>query len=192
MSTWKFVSNGNGWWLRIEDAEQLTEYVEKINTRFGDSMMNVMSACNSGKYQHYTSQLDSYLEILYRTSGDSLVNTTQKLMFNLAKTYFDLMSEAGYVYINKHGGCNNFPIDNAVVVNRNECVFPDYNEKNIRIRTWKQEDQLRGEFKSNYKYHYYAYLGDMQITDGQKMKWDTYDEAYNFALKFVAEAEAKV
>ena len=187
MSKWKFINNGNGWWLRIENVEQLSEYVEKTSGRFGNSMMNVMSAYSNGKEQHYTNQLDSYLELLHRNSGKSLFETTQKLMFDCAETYFNLLSEKGFVNINKFGGCNNDLYLNCVTVYKDKCVFPDYQEKDLKIKTWEMEDKRAGNFRSGYKYHYYAYVGDVQIKDGEKVKWNTYEEAYDFAKQFITE-----
>lgn len=30
--------------------------------------------------------------------------------------------------------------------------------------------------------HYYAYIGDMQVKDGNIIKWNTYEEAHRVAL----------
>lgn len=187
MSKWKFVNNGNGWWLRIENVKQLTEYVEKTSGRFGNSMMNVMSNCRSGKDYHNTNQLDFCLEVLYKNSGKSLIETAQKLMFDCAETYFNLLSERGFVNINKFGGCNNSSYPNSVIVYKDKCIFPDYQEKDLKIKTWEMEDKKAGNFRSGYKYHYYAYVGDVQIKDGDKVKWDTYEEAYEFAKQFIGQ-----
>ena len=187
MSKWKFINNGNGWWLRIETVEQLIEYVEKTSGRFGNSMMNVMSACSNGKEQHYTNQLDSYLELLYRNSEKSLIDTAQSLMFKCAETYFDILSEEGFVNINKVGGCNGGLYPNSLVVYKDKLIFPDYQDKDLKIKTWEIEDKKSGNFRSGYKYHYYAYVGDVQIKDGDKVKWNTYEEAYDFAKRFIGQ-----
>ena len=33
--------------------------------------------------------------------------------------------------------------------------------------------------------HYYAYIDDVQVRDGDKLKWDSYDEAYSYASSLV-------
>lgn len=185
MNKWKFINNGNGWWLRIENIEQLIQYVQLTSGRYANSMSRVSSACSQKKYQHYTNQLDSYLELLYMNSGQSLIDTTQKLMFNVSKTYFDLLSEKGFVNINPVGGCNNDNYTNSIIIYKDKLVFPDYKKKDLKIKTWEMEDLKTGNFKSGYKYHYYAYIGDVQIKDGDKIKWDTYEEAYEYAKKFI-------
>ena len=187
MGKWKFINNGNGWWLRIESVQQLVEYIEMTSSRFADSMMNVMFACNKGKYQHYTNELDSYLELLYRNSKKSLVEVTQRLMFNWAETYYNLLSENGFVNINSCGGCNADSEIAAVTVYNDNLVFPDFQKKDLKIKTWELEDKKAGHFRSGYRYHYYAYIGDVQIKDGDTVKWNTYEEAYNFAKQFIGQ-----
>ena len=189
MKKWKFINNGTGWWLQITDINQLILYLEKTNHRFGDAMMNVVHACNNNKCQHYTNQLDSYLELLYRNSGKSLIETANNLMFKYAETCYSLLKEKGFININKLGGCNNDLYTNAVIVYKEKCIFPDYTEKNIKIKTWELEDKKMGNFRSNYKYHYYAYIDNIQIKDGNKEKWDTYQEAYDFAKQYISKGE---
>lgn len=33
--------------------------------------------------------------------------------------------------------------------------------------------------------HYYAYVGDMQIREGENLKWNSYEEAYKKACEVV-------
>lgn len=56
---------------------------------------------------------------------------------------------------------------------RDELIFPNFQISDIRI---KQFD--KGQ-------HYYAYVGDMQVRDGDVLKWNTYDEAYTRACALV-------
>ena len=37
--------------------------------------------------------------------------------------------------------------------------------------------------------HYYAYIGDMQVRDGDTLKWNSYQEAYEMALSLLEENE---
>ena len=39
--------------------------------------------------------------------------------------------------------------------------------------------------------HWYAYLGDMQIRDNDKLKWDSYEEAYEYAQQFIKDNKQK-
>ena len=58
-------------------------------------------------------------------------------------------------------------------VRRKELVFPNFKRDEIRIKKFPN-----GE-------HYYAYIDDMQVRDGDTLKWNTYEEAYNQALSMI-------
>ena len=49
----------------------------------------------------------------------------------------------------------------------------DFKESDIRIKQFQG-----GE-------HYYAYVGDMQVRDGENFKWNSYKEAYDKALEVI-------
>ena len=44
---WKFIHNGTSWWLRIETAEQLSEYIRLTDgKRFGTSFDDARGRCS--------------------------------------------------------------------------------------------------------------------------------------------------
>ena len=53
---------------------------------------------------------------------------------------------------------------------RKSLVFPDFKKSDIRIQ------------KYDCGSHYYAFVGDMQVRDGDRLKWNTYEEAYRLSL----------
>ena len=81
----------------------------------------------------------------------------------------------GKTYINQVGG-STFYLEYTQFCRRNELVFPNFTEDDIKIR---QFDGGR---------HYYAYLGDMQLRDGENLKWNSYEQAYNVAIDVIGKA----
>ena len=80
--------------------------------------------------------------------------------------------ENGAVYFNRVGG-KPFSVNHVQFCRRKNLVFPDFKESDIRIKK-----QTGGT-------HYYAYIGDMQVRDGDILKWNTFDEAYKRAYELV-------
>ena len=80
--------------------------------------------------------------------------------------------ENGETFVNPVGG-KTFSLDYDQFVWRSHLVFPNYSVNDIRIK------QFKGGF------HFYAYLGDTQLRDGEKLKWSSYREAYDFAVAVV-------
>lgn len=190
---WKFVHNGLCWWLRIESSQQLMEYIKATTERrFGMSMYNVANRVRDGKRKnnHNTNQIEDAIETLWRGSGESLMDTAGRLMVACHDTYFKLLRECGFVDINSVGGCNSFTPHPKAIEYREKLIFPHYTEKDITIKTWELTDKQNYINRGlGYKYHYYAYLGDIQLKDGDKEKWDTYAEALEFAKSFLEREE---
>ena len=53
---------------------------------------------------------------------------------------------------------------------REDLVFPNYTVDDIRIK------------KFNGGCHFYVYAGDAQLRDDNRLKWNSYTDAYNFAV----------
>lgn len=103
----------------------------------------------------------------------------------------NLLEEYGFLNINCVGGCNSCDWDIVANCYRKELVWPSFTKHDIRIKTFAPKEKSVGVYRDDYKYHCYAYLGDMQLTDGKKTKWDTYDEAYAFASNLVDSQQNK-
>lgn len=189
MSKWKFIHNGDAWWLRIEDTEQLMDYIRATDpTRFGESMIRIGNRHLKGESNdtHNHSGVEYALESLWKLTGVPLDVITGKVMIACHDTYWRLLREDGFLNINSVGGCNSFKMDIKATVYRDNLVFPHYTEKDVKIKTWEWEEKKNGVSRpTGYKYHYYAYLGDMQIKDGDQEKWDTYEDALAFAKTFL-------
>lgn len=188
--SWKFVHNGTCWWIRIESPEQLLEYLKATDShRYGDNIMRILRRHNQGhtsEDNHGMYPVSDAIEALWRNSGKGIFEIAGKLMINCHNTYYNLLDEFGFVDINECGGCNSFSEKVKAVKYSDKLVFPHYSVKDIRIKTYKNEELKVGTVRpSGYKYHYYAYLGDINLKDGDKVKWDTYQEAYDFAKQFV-------
>ena len=186
---WKFIHNGTSWWLRIETAEQLSEYIRLTDgKRFGESMLNIANRAKRDKLDdtHNVSPMASAIQTLWQCSGEPLDLVTGRVMVACHNTYWKLLRECGFIHINPVGGCNAFATDIKAVEYRDNLIFPHYTEKDIRIRTWEWEEKKNGVKRpSGYKYHWYAYLGDLQLKDGDIEKWDTREEALAFAKTFL-------
>lgn len=182
---WKFFHNGDCWWLRITDPEQLALYCDLTDGgRFGESMMQVVEHRMNGVEGHY-SGIAGEIDTLSRTLGTNLLETTHRMVSDEHYTYFKTLNDFGFVNINRNGGCNGRDWKTEIVKTADNLIFPVTSIKDITIKTWEMEDKKRYIHRpSNYKYHWYAYIGDVQIKDGEKQKWDTREECEEFVRKY--------
>lgn len=182
---WRFINNGDGWWLRISSFDELLAYCMKTDNRFANAFGRLLKGSADELPETYDGSLSSAIAVLARVNRKSLVETTGNLLIGVHDTYFKYLERDGFLNINCVGGCNSCDWDIVANCYRKELVWPSFTKNDIRIKTFAPEEKSVGVYRDDYKYHYYAYLGDMQLTDGEKTKWDTYDEAYAFASNLV-------
>ena len=56
-------------------------------------------------------------------------------------------------------------------------IFPDFKIDQIKIESFPGGK------------HFYAYIDNMPVRDGDTIKWDTYKEAYDYAATLVKNAD---
>lgn len=189
-----FVFANGGWWLKIDSVEKLIDYHKQTSSRFsgawdlfsrlyeeaGDvnKIMDVVASYPMKKrFELMQSRDFKYIQaaIIEAESMGGTANIFdgfRALNMEIGAKELRDIREYGACYINAVGG-STFGLEYTQFHRRKNLVFPDYHREDIRVKSFKG-----GE-------HFYAYIGDMQIRDGDTLKWNSYEEAYNRALQFV-------
>jgi hypothetical protein len=184
---WTFFHNGYTWWLRIDNAEQLARYCELTDEeRYGGAMMQAAWHRKENKLDHWDG-LASEIDMLSRNRQESLLVTAGKLLSDAHYTYFKNLQQFGFVNINRLGGCNSSTWPMRMIIKKDELVFPMLGRKDVTIKTWEWKDKKRYAYRPGYQYHWYAYIGDVRLKDGDKEKWDTRAEAEAFVNSLFVE-----
>lgn len=179
---WHFFYNGYAWWLRITDPEQLAEYCSLTDeNRYGGAMMNVANWRMSEPNQkwHLEGMADC-IDFLNRMNQEDLLTTTGRLLFEAHHTYFKNLARFGFVNINRLGGCNSSSWPALIEIKSDKLIFPTISRKDVTVKTWEWEEKKQGVYRSNYKYHWYAYAGDVRLKDGDIDKWESRAECEKF------------
>ena len=179
-----------GWWLKIESVFQLYDWYfdTKVNKIGGD-------VCDflSSKEFHYLVSNEPHCKNHFRTEyGQMLLYEVQKKEKANLSSLIDFLSHKimdgkiesltnGYIlYINKVGGYA--PVkkgkfdkfEEIDFVERDECIFPEYTDKDIRVFQW-----------ANGPEHWYAKIADVDVVINGEQKWNTYEQAKNNAIEFL-------
>ena len=187
--SWKFFHNGYTWWLRIDNPEDLARYCELTDDeRYGGAMMQVAYHRMNGCKSHLES-FPSVIDAFNRFNGEDLLTTTGKLLSEAHYTYFKNLAQFGFVNINRLGGCNSSNWPSYATITKEELIFPMLSRKDVTIKTWEWEEKKRYAYRSNHKYHWYAYIGDVRLKDGDKEKWDTRAECEEFVDRLFGKEE---
>lgn len=184
---WKFINHDGGWWLKLESPEEVIEYLELTGHKFGDAALNLaLNLNNKNENKYEIGSLEYHMDAFNRIHGGTLFGNAISMGHMAGKAYLDHIYDDGFVYINCVGGCNSCDWTEHMIEYREKIIFPNYTKKDIKITTFKPIENTYACFREDdYNYHYYAYIGDVQIRDGDKLKWDTEEEARAFAEKLV-------
>ena len=170
---YRFVYKNGGWWLMIRTIDELVDYNEK--TSISNPIINgLKSLITKGfdKVDHYNAA--EYLIRLHAESNNTgICQATEDLLCQKTNAQIKCLVKGNNIYINRNGGWNYGKNDFSQWFDSDKMIFPDFTKNDIKI-----EQFHNGE-------HYYAYINSMQVRDGDILKWNTYEEAYNKALEYV-------
>lgn len=172
------TSDMGGWWLEVKTVEQLLDYHEKTDRRWGRAVENWLNSkeATSGGYTEHMKPLTLAIALDAESKGHSIIDATLGFRQRMIEQQIQFLKEDGVIYINCVGGyCTSISSHSyqAQYVRRKELVFPNYKQSDIHITKFPM-----GE-------HYYAHIGDLELKDGDKMKWNSYREAYEFAKTYI-------
>lgn len=180
---WLFVYDG-GWWLKITDVKQLTEYHKRTD---GKRYEGALMMYKDGKRPENMSLEERIRASMEGNRSFMLMQAAIIQAQNMEGTFLDGIRglnmevgmkelkdirEYGAVYINPVGG-STFSVDYTQFCRRKELIFPDFRKEDIRVK------QFRGGS------HWYAYIGDMQVRNGEELKWNTKEAARSAAEAIV-------
>jgi hypothetical protein len=180
MAKFKFVlkdkgTRNQGWWLQLSSIEELTAYIEKTSpTRYGNVFENFLlgKEYNDTSKEHVPHPTEADLTAaIHQYAGMQNMNFIDAMMSvrnEVALRQLHEIQEHGSIFINCVGGYHSASkYDKCYdIVYRDDLIFPNFKKSDIRIT------------KFPYGQHYYAYIDDMQVKDGDTLKWNTYEEAY--------------
>lgn len=196
MSEFLFVlkdkgTSNQGWWLKISNADELCDYYEATKpTRYGNVFENYVYG-KEWNWAHPIVPNESHAphinevgltECVVRWGSKrnyNIIQSIQGFSAMVVEQQLDEIHKSGAIYINAVSGYHGYyPTDKEYAfVRRKELIFPDFKKDEIRVKQFPG-----GE-------HYYAYIGDMQVRDGDTLKWDSYQDAYEMALSLLEENE---
>lgn len=179
--------SGGGWWLKLTTAEEIVNFYEHT-TMYGEGLdlywdyvkngidpitlpaeekIKLMLGNNKNAYMYMQGAI-----LQASKYNCSILDGFKLLRMEGAQKLLGDIRKYGACYINSVGG-STYSIEQDNFCRRKNLVFPQFTEKDIRVKRFDKGT------------HFYAYVGDIQVRQGDKLKWDNYDEAYNMALSMM-------
>ena len=189
-----FVFANGGWWLKVDSVEKLIDYHQKTGNRYAGAVKLYIELYEKAK-KHGGEVMDAVMEYpleervkLYDTrdfkymqaaitqaqcmEGATIFDGFRGLDMGIGMKQLQDIKTYGATYINCVGG-STFSLNYTQFYRKKELVFPNFRKEDIRV------EQFSGGT------HWYAFIGDMQVRDGDVLKWNTRKEAYDKAVQMV-------
>lgn len=157
-----------GWWLKISTLEELLNYHQSTESQMTSGFKRLVGIKKDEDDE--LKGTERYIEQYAENRGLSIAEAASEIDSGVFVCQMELLLKGVNVYINRNGGWCFGEKDYSDWYDSENLVFPDFTEEQIKVEQW-------GGGK-----HYYAYIGKMQVKDGDIVKWDTYEEAYRQAM----------
>lgn len=168
---WKFIKSNGGWWLVISDINQLLAWNDATSDKYGKAILP-----ETDNDERYT-KVKQLAKILAENKQSSLLEGMASVASLCLESKLNDLVNGYTLYINENGGYNhNMKAEKTIY--KKKLIFPEYTKDDIKISQWGK----------GAGFHYYAHVGDIEVMNGDVMKWDTFQEAYDEAMKYVTEA----
>lgn len=180
MSKYFFVLYGNetekGWWLKITNISDLISYHKEYASKYSKAFENILTDKDLGAstitHGKHLREMPLAQLIVLKSMNEhiSLGKAIEEISDEVIDAQVTAMNEEGAIYINSLGGWCIKPVGKRFqFMWKDTMYFPNFTESDIKVSKFKGGT------------HYYAYIGNMEVRDGDIFKWNTREEAYNMA-----------
>lgn len=180
--TFLFEEPNNGWWLKIDNGNDLIDYHNKTISHYqnciSDYLKNSDEYDRTGRYDSFDSTL-TYAIVRYAENNNlSIIDACMQFRMKVAAEQLQAIHENGYIVINRAGGYHSGPIEHSQFVRRKTFTWPDFKESDIRITRYEGG------------IHWYVRIGDMELHEGDNIKWMTEKEARDAAMRYISKEDS--
>lgn len=160
---WLFVLVDKGkptqrWLIKIRSIQQLIAYYNEIS-----DAKQQKSDLDIQKHNKKNDKKIDVQQASQHTNDNSLDEQMKALATNQQ------------LYIDSDGKWTTEPQTEDNFLYRKYPAFPNFTKKDISIKSF------------NDGVHSYARIGDLEVREGDKIKWDTYEEAYEACMKIIGQ-----
>lgn len=176
-----YEADSPGWMLRIDSEADAVRYMACCDLLDKDKKQFKRLESDPKLNSSYTmvshTEFGGFAQRIKEATGFDTDGAYDAMKILQAASMLKVLRHGETLLVNRQGG---FMVRREgkkpkASVWRTDLVFPRYYSHDIRVKRF--DDGC----------HYYAYIGDMQVKDGNILKWNTYEEAYKQAEKYAAD-----
>ena len=174
--SYTFVYNKkDGWWLKISSLRELMIYWETYTDLFEKSLEKLPKTKEFGCGMEHADTIDTMIGFYARAHKITFEEAKTDLLCDIKKEQYKALNENGFIFINRKHGWIAVDRETEQFVHRRNLVFPDVKNGKIKIEKFPLGN------------HYYVFVDDIQLRNGDTLKWNTPEEAKEFVDNFIKE-----
>ena len=182
---YRFVYKNGGWWLKISTIEELTRYTKNttLNNPICNGFKSVLNCREFGRpidgepLKPHVNNAGYLIGLRAENNSISLFESALSIALEADNAQIEQLNKGNNLYFNRNGGWHFGKNDYSQWYDSDKLIFPDFRTSQIKVEQFPMGT------------HFYAFIDNMQVRDGDTLKWDTYEEAYNKALEYVHSEE---
>ena len=165
----------HGWILEATDISTILEHTDKYMSTVIEK--GIQDYFRNQKYHPNTDwrgMIESMAKIQESTPLSASILLENKVLQGKIKTFLKF----GVIYLRENGSymtTYDGLSETDVIFQGDKMIYPNYTKDDIKVRQWDKG------------VHYYATIGNFNVTQNGVPKWSTYDKAYEVALKYLKE-----
>lgn len=162
------------WYLKISTLEDLLAYWKTIfNPQIKEAYETMLETKEFGCGMNHSTALQTAIGLTARGEGISLKAAYEKLEHDNKINQYQAICNNNVVFINNKLGWTTEQREAEQFVHKVEMKFPVMKLEKIEVKQFPMGK------------HYYAFVDGVQLKQGERVKFDSYKEAFNFAKEFV-------
>lgn len=175
--TFLYEEPDNGWWLKIDNCNDLIWYHLHTQERWSVVLEDYMS--HADKYEETGSPycFKHNLTVAVVRYGEqkrlTILDAITQFKMMVAAQQMEAIHQNGYIVLNKVGGYHAGPIESSQFVRRKTFTWPDFKESDIRITRYPGGT------------HWYVHIGDMELHEDENIKWMSESDARMAAKRYI-------
>ena len=179
-----FIFINGGWWLKISTVAELADYLSETDSRWENALNNLLNSKEFTKFgNEHAGALATSIGLFGVNQGINGIDATLVFKEQIVNDQLNELKSGNTLAINKMGGywvlkpeeVNGENKAYSQWCRKKEMVFPNFTKRELKIKKFPLGN------------HWYAYLGDVQLRDNDKVKWNTYEDAYEYAKQFISD-----
>lgn len=168
--SYTFIYTEKKWYLKITTVEQLLVYWENVfNPKMKKALDTIETTREFGKGMQHADEIQAAIGITARVEKLSYKEAYEKIIYNHRISQYQALCEKNEIYINKKMGWNCISHKTEQFVHKTGFEFPQMDLDKLVIKQFPMGK------------HYYVFIDGVQLRKNENLKFNSYDEAYEFA-----------